>query len=119
GAARRTLRVRDGAGRELLTESLADPAWVRKVLPPDLVVGAPPPILIKLDPRDALALDDRVSLHAQKAPLRLAIQGAAPPSIERALRACPGVEIVHGDDPAAARLLVAPVAGIDGFETGA
>ena len=68
GAGPRTLTVRDGAGRVLLTESLADPTWVRKVLPPDLVLGAPPPILIELDPGDAHALDDRVSHQAQKAP---------------------------------------------------
>jgi hypothetical protein len=117
GTGPRTLTVRGGDGREIAKDTLADPTRFRRVIPAELVEAAPTPIVVELDPRDALALDDRVSLVARRSPLRVAIQDGAPPSIERALRACPGVEIVHGDDPAAFRLFVAPVAA-GGFETG-
>ena len=50
-----------------------------------------------------------MTLVSAKSPLRVAIQDSAPPSVERALRACPGVEVIHGSDAHAVTLLVARI----------
>ena len=95
------------------------PTSFRIVLPPEAVAGARV-VTMKLEPHDALALDDEVTLVRSPSPVRVSVAGTPPPSIERALRAVPGVEIVHGGGgESAITLLVAPLSGQGGFETGA
>jgi len=119
GAGPRTLAVRDGQGAEIIRNTLADPPFLRTIIPAHMAMSVPHPITIRLEPSDALPLDDEVRLESGAASVRVVVPDGAPQSLERALRACPGVTVVHGEDTEAIRILVASVAGARGFETGA
>lgn len=91
-------------------------ASARFVLPPASFAAAST-VVVKIIPADALPADDQVTLVRAQSSARVSIGTSAPASLEKALRAVPGVEVVRGGD-GAVTVLVAPVEGAGGFETG-
>jgi hypothetical protein len=114
GAGPRTLTV-SADGRVLETRTVPDGGSARVVIPAGSVAGAAA-VVAKLDPPDAVRADDVVHLEAASAPIRVAVAPVLPSSVERALRAALA-EIVRGGE-ADITLLVAPLSGEGGFETG-
>jgi hypothetical protein len=129
GAGRRTLTAKTADGALLLEQALDEQPSARIVIPASQVASASS-MGVRLDPPDANPLDDVVTLTASGRALTAALERSSS-SIERALRACPGVTVVSGPDPAAdlvvgARprqggfaLLLPPIENVEGFETGA
>jgi hypothetical protein len=117
GAGPRTLSV-TADDRVVDSRALPEPASARVVLPASAVAGAAT-VVVRLDPPDALPADDVVTLVRAEGAVLVAIASTAPPSLEKALRAVPGVEVARGAEEGDLVVLVAPVAKIAGFETGA
>jgi hypothetical protein len=92
-------------------------ASARFVLPPESFANAST-VVVKIIPADAMAADDEVTLVRGNGPVRVSIGARGPASLEKALRAVPGAEVVRGGADGAVTVLVAPVSGEHGFETG-
>ncbi|HYC78701.1 MAG TPA: hypothetical protein VEI02_13835 [Planctomycetota bacterium] len=97
----RRLVVASDAGEIARYDVPAD-APLRAVVPVDVRAR----LAVRLDPPDALPLDDVVHLVPEAAPTRVAVVAERADALVRALRAQPDVEVSFGPDPEAALAVV-------------